>query len=289
MPRQIIILLVLLSLCACRSSRTVTKETAAATTATKGTTAAAEQAAAYKARVLAAAQRTGCLTAKVKFQLTGNAVGSLSDMTVSGNLRMKRDDVIQLSLRALGFEVGRLEFSLQDVLLIDRMNKRFVRAKYSDVAFLRQAGLDFHAVQALFWNELFLPGMQDAEAALSQFAVEKAKNQTLLRADGAGHLAYTFHTQTANARVARVEVQPQQKASAAQGTFVWTYDKFGQVAGSLFPAQMSCAVTLGTKQAGFNLALSSFGTEDGWDAHTTVSSKYKEQNANALFRQILGM
>ena len=289
MPRQIIILLVLLSLCACRSSHTVTKETAPATTATKGTTAAAEQAAAYKARVLAAAQRTGCLTAKVKFQLTGNAVGSLSDMTVSGNLRMKRDDVVQLSLRALGFEVGRLEFSLQDVLLIDRVNKRFVRAKYSDVAFLRQAGLDFHAVQALFWNELFLPGVQDAEAALSQFAVEKAKNQTLLRADGAGHLAYTFHTQTANARVARVEVQPQQKANATQGTFVWTYDQFGQVAGSLFPAQMSCAVTLGTKQAGFNLTLSSFGTEDGWDAHTTVSSKYKEQNANALFRQILGM
>ena len=289
MPRQIIILLILLSLCACRSSRTVTKEPAPATTATKGTTAAAEQAAAYKARVLAAAQRTGCLTAKVKFQLTGNAVGSMADMTVSGTLRMKRDDVVQLSLRALGFEVGRLEFSLQDVLLIDRVNKRFVRAKYSDVAFLRQAGLDFHAVQALFWNELFLPGMQDAEAALSQFAVEKAKNQTLLRADGAGHLAYTFHTQTANARVARVEVQPQSSASTKQGSFVWTYDEFGQVAGSLFPAQMVCSVTLGTKQAGFNLALSNFGTEDGWDAHTSVSSKYKEQDANALFRQILGM
>ena len=289
MPRQIIILLVLLSLCACRSTRTVTTEMPAATTATKGTVVEAEQAAAYKARVLAAAQRTGCLTAKVKFQLTGNAVGSLSGMTVNGNLRMKRDDVVQLSLRAIGFEVGRLEFSPQDVLLIDRMGKRYVRAKYSDVAFLRQAGLDFHAVQALFWNELFLPGKQDAEAALSHFAVEKAKKQTLLRAEGAGQLAYTFYTQTANARVARVEVLSQSSASAAQGSFVWTYDEFDQVAGSLFPAQMVCSVTLGTKQAGFNLALSSFGIEDGWDTHTTVSSKYKEQNANALFRQILGM
>ena len=183
----------------------------------------------------------------------------------------------------------RLEFSPQDVLLIDRMGKRYVRAKYGDVAFLRQAGLDFHAVQALFWNEIFLPGTQNAEAALPHFDVETAKNQTLLRAEGAGRLAYTFHTQTSNARVARVEVQPQPTGSAAQGSFVWTYDKFGQVAGSLFPAQMACSVTLGSKQAGFNLALSHFDTEDGWDAHTSVSSKYKEQNANALFRQILGM
>lgn len=289
MPRQIIILLVLLSLCACRSTRTVTTETPATTTVSKGTTTVAKQAAAYKARVLAAAQRTGCLTAKVKFQLTGNAVGSLAGMTVNGNLRMKRDDVVQLSLRALGLEVGRLEFSPQDVLLIDRMHKRYVRAKYSDVAFLRQAGLDFHAVQALFWNELFLPGTQHTEDALAHFAVETAKSLTLLRAEGAGRLAYTFHTQTANARVARVEVQPQSSASTKQGSFVWTYDEFGQVAGSLFPAQMVCSVTLGTKQAGFNLALSNFGTEDGWDVHTSVSSKYKEQDANALFRQILGM
>ena len=145
---------------------------------------AARDAAAYKARVLSAAQRTGCLTAKVRFQLTGNAVGSMTDMTVSGTLRMKRDDVVQLSLRALGIEVGRLEFSPQDVLLIDRMGKRYVRAKYGDVAFLRQAGLDFHAVQALFWNEIFLPGTQNAEAALPHFDVETAKNQTLLRAEG---------------------------------------------------------------------------------------------------------
>ena len=289
MFRQLLIPLLLFTLSACRSTRSVTTDTPTPITASKGTTAAAEQAAAYKARVLSAAQRTGCLTAKVRFQLTGNAVGSMTDMTVSGTLRMKRDDVVQLSLRALGIEVGRLEFSPQDVLLIDRMGKRYVRAKYGDVAFLRQAGLDFHAVQALFWNEIFLPGTQNAEAALPHFDVETAKNQTLLRAEGAGRLAYTFHTQTSNARVARVEVQPQPTGSAAQGSFVWTYDKFGQVAGNLFPAQMACSVTLGSKQAGFNLALSNFDTEDGWNAHTSVSSKYKEQNANALFRQILGM
>ena len=121
MFRQLLIPLLLLTLSACRSTRSVTTDTPTPITASKGTTAAAEQAAAYKARVLSAAQRTGCLTAKVRFQLTGNAVGSMTDMTVSGTLRMKRDDVVQLSLRALGFEVGRLEFSPQDVLLIDRM------------------------------------------------------------------------------------------------------------------------------------------------------------------------
>ena len=226
------------------------------------------------------------LSSKIKFTISSGS----KDFSVSGSLKMRRDEVIRIQLVPLGLmEAGRLEFSKDNVLLMDRMNKEYVQASYSDVDFLRNNGLDFYALQALFWNEIFLPGTQNAEAALPHFDVETAKNQTLLRAEGAGRLAYTFHTQTSNARVARVEVQPQPTGSAAQGTFVWTYDKFGQVAGSLFPAQMACSVTLGSKQAGFNLALSHFDTEDGWDAHTSVSSKYKEQNANALFRQILGM
>ena len=68
-----------------------------------------------------------CLTAKVKVDLEGMG----KSISVNGQLRMKRDDVVQLSLTFLGMEVGRMEFTPQDVLIIDRMNKQYVRAAYS--------------------------------------------------------------------------------------------------------------------------------------------------------------
>ena len=58
------------------------------------------------------------------------------DLSVNGTLRMKRNDVVQLSLTFLGMEVGRMEFTPSDVLIIDRFNKQYVRASYDEVSFL---------------------------------------------------------------------------------------------------------------------------------------------------------
>lgn len=54
------------------------------------------------------AQYAKFITSKVKFQVKVGA----QDLTLTGNLKMKRDDVIRLQLMAFGFvEAGRLEFT----------------------------------------------------------------------------------------------------------------------------------------------------------------------------------
>lgn len=268
-------------LAGCHTSKTVT-------TTGNDVTAVNDKAELYKTRVINEARRTGCVTAKVKFKLTGDAAGLIGDMTVSGTLRMKRDDVVQLSLRALGLEVGRLEFTPADVLLVDRMGKRYVRATYDEVEFLRQAGLDFYALQSLFWNELFLPGERDTQAALQRFRATESGDHTLLRAEGAAGLDYAFLTRTATARIARVEVgKPTGGASRAQ--FLWRYDTFTTFDGALFPTQMTCTLGMGNKKAGFDLSLSNLGHDSNWETRTKVSAKYKRQDAQTLFRQILGI
>ena len=85
-------------------------------------------------------------------------------VNVNGSLKMKRDALVQLSFTFLGFEVGRMEFTPTEVLLVDRANKRYVRASYDEVEVLKQAGLDFSTLQALFWNEIFVPGQKDVAA-----------------------------------------------------------------------------------------------------------------------------
>ena len=109
-------------------------------------------------KVLENQQTAKFITSRVKFQVQ---VGS-QDMTLTGNLKMKRNDVIRLQLMAFGFvEAARLEFTQDYVLIMDRINKQYLKAQYEQLDFLRQSGINFFTLQALFWNELFQPGEKE--------------------------------------------------------------------------------------------------------------------------------
>ena len=77
-------------------------------------------------------QEQTCVTARLRMTLqTGSG-----DASLGGTLRMKRDDVIQLSL-----------------VTFDKMGKRYVKASYGDVPFLRSQKVDFDMIQSYFWDE----------------------------------------------------------------------------------------------------------------------------------------
>ena len=108
-------------------------------------------------------------------ELTFTVNTGKKDITVPGLLHMRKDEVIriQLLIPLIRSEVGRIEFTKDYVLFIDRMHKQYVQAKYTDVAFLRNNGINFYSLQALFWNQLFIPGQQRvSERSLSQFNVD---------------------------------------------------------------------------------------------------------------------
>ena len=64
------------------------------------------------------------LTAKAGVKLESGR----NNVSVNGTLRMKRDEVIQLSLAFLGLmEVGRMEITPDYFMLIDRMKQQYVR------------------------------------------------------------------------------------------------------------------------------------------------------------------
>lgn len=92
--------------------------------------------------------------------LTFSATMGSKDVSVPGSLHMRKDQMIRLQLFVpfIHTEVGRLEFTPDYVLVVDRLHKQYVKADYNKLDFLRANGLDFYALQALFWNQLFLLG-----------------------------------------------------------------------------------------------------------------------------------
>lgn len=91
-------------------------------------------------------------TSKVRVTLVQDG----KDITTNGNLRMRYGDVIQLTLvdPVLGIaEVGRMELSPDNILIIDRLNKRYVSTTYEDFTALKSKGIAFDAIQEFFWKE----------------------------------------------------------------------------------------------------------------------------------------
>lgn len=264
----------------CRSTRNAATTTTTTTTTTVTPTPQdgdSDAVTAYVARVRANAQTAKTVTARISMSLT--AAGK--DISAGGTLRMKRDDVVQLSLTILGFEVARMEFSPADVLIIDRYNRRYVRATYADVGFLRQAGLDFTTLQALFWGELFNPGGTGDDA----YTIAPAGDHTRLTLPNVNGLAYDFMTQTATARLD--EVTAKSTNIARPGQFDWTYGNFATLGGQPFPTSMACRVTGLGKDYGFTLSLSRLGNDTGWEAHTQVSNKYTQLRIDDILGSLL--
>lgn len=281
------IALVALTLTACRSSKSAVKapdtNTSASTKTTHITNNTAALASVKKVAAMHLSQQG--VTASTKVRLSG--VGG-KDLSVNGKLQMKRNNVIRLSLRFLGMEVGLMEFTPNDVLVVDRMNKQFVRAKYGDVSFLRQAGLDFYALQSLFWNELFIPGQHTLSAeGLGRFELVQKAGLNVLTPKNTPKLAYHFYADPQANTIQRLQVRSNN--AAEKGEFAFNYDGFELFGGRPFPTQMRMAVTgTGKKDITLALSLSSLKADASFDTRTTVSAKYTQRSVQQVLGQ-LGM
>lgn len=222
------------------------------------------------------------LTAKMSLTLQ---LGEKDATKVNGTLRIKKGEVIQLSVApVLGIEVARAEISPEGVLVIDRLHKRYVRVSFEELQTLLKTDLNFHILQALFLNELFLPGKADLTVRDgSDFSAEVVSEGVMLDVKKAKRFSYQFLTQAPEALLKESRI-------GLQGTeygLVWKYDKFRSLENKLFPSYMQLSLEGGKKASNATFALSRLSTNSDWEAHTTVSAKYEKVELEDLVKQLL--
>lgn len=232
---------------------------------------------------------------------TQNIVGKMSlnvqmgskNITVPGSLHMRYGEVIRIQafIPLLGSEVGRIEFTPDYVLVIDRMHKKYIKEDYNKVDFLKNNGLNFYSLQALFWNQLFMPGTTSiSDANLLDFGVTEAgnsKNITLKK----GNLNIVWNADNANGRISTAKAT---YSSLTQGksSLNWTYSNFKAVAGKMFPAyqKFTFATTAIKNQSNISLTIDMDGvkTDSKWEAKSEISKRYKKIEATDVFGKLFG-
>lgn len=279
------LLCLVIALSGCRSSKHLAERgqtpSTGPSTETLSPSEAQKAAAECVARVAAVQAEGPCLTATAKVAISGKG----KDFSASGQLRLKRDDVVRLSVRVLGMEVGLLEFTPSDVLIVDRFNKQYVRASYAEVPFLSQADLDFYALQALFWNEIFVPGQRRLdERARSRFSLSEAEGRNLLSLTDTPRLRYDFF---ANSRTDCIEaLRVEGRNASDRGTFSFSYADFRPFSGRSFPTRMQMRVTGAGTDLGLDLSLSGLKADSDWNTRTTISAKYTRRPLDQVLKAL---
>ena len=160
MKRIVYLLLVVVVLAGCKSSkRLVTSET--------------------KAPV------SSYLASKLQLTIPDKKGGSLS---IGGTMRMKTHERVQISLLMpiLRTEVARIEVTPDEVLLVDRMNKRFVRATKAELKNVLSKNVEFSRLEKILMDaslpggkteltgkDIGIPSLEKAKVQLYEFSTQE--------------------------------------------------------------------------------------------------------------------
>ena len=214
------------------------------------------------------------------------------NISVDGKLYMRKDEVIRVVLAPFGImEVGRVEFTPDYVLVIDRMHKQYVKATYNDLSFLKNNGLNFYSLQALFWNELFLPGTDKlTDKQLDRFDAEissGAKRKVTVKSGG---LNFEWDTTSANGRIDAANVS-YGIGTANASNASWKYETFSALGPKMFPANQTISFASKAVKSNstmkVNIRMKKLTTDSNWETRSTVSDKYAKVSAEEALKKIM--
>lgn len=109
-------------------------------------------------------------------------------MSVGGTMKMKTHERVQISLLMpiLRTEVARIEVTPDEVLLVDRMNKRFVRATRGELKGILPKNADFSRLEKLLTEaslsngkkelsgkDIGIPSLEKAKVRLYEFSTKE--------------------------------------------------------------------------------------------------------------------
>lgn len=215
-------------------------------------------------------------------EITASAQYNVLGQKLNGQLRMRRDHCVQLSVSMLGLmEIARIEFLPDRVMVIDRVNSQYVVCHYADIPYRNQLGLDFETIQSIFWNKVFSAGRETRADIVSALSVSKPEPDGSMVLKDVEN-GFTFVTD-AKGRLASTR-------KAGQGwQFQMDYSSFQSVAdGMEFPQNMKMSVNgQDIQPVSLSISLSGISTANGdWPDQSGVSRRMKAVDLDQILKAL---
>jgi hypothetical protein len=207
--------------------------------------------------------------------------------TTSANaqLRIIKDQIIQLSIRIplLGTEVARISIMPDQVIIIDRMNKRYVSEPVQKLKEITSFDFDFYSLQALFTDQLFIAGKPTVTPEdYRTFRWSEDKFLSKLNNTDTQGINYDFVSDYTN----RI-IQTEMYKDKTKANVNWQYTNFGPASNNrLFPMQMTMELTVPNDLITLNLTLSSVDIDTDFKLDTAIPKGYQSVEIEQIIKMI---
>ena len=196
--------------------------------------------------------------------------------TISANaqLRIIKDKIIQLSLRIpiLGTEVARISITPEQIIILDRSNRRYFSESIQTVNEKTSFDFDFYSLQALFTNQLFIAGkslISQDDYKTFNFSADNYFSK-LNNTDNQG-INYDFISDYTN-RIIQTEMYKDKK----EVNLNWLYNDFGLASNNrLFPMKMTMELTVPDDLFILNLSFNSVIIDTDFKLDTAIPNNYQ--------------
>ena len=224
-------------------------------------------------------------------RLEYNTFTSKLNMTIStgtktisskGNLRIVKDEAIQVSVQPLfGIEMFRLYVEPDYLILLDRMNKRYVKESFADLTEENPIGFNFYTLQSLFTNGMFVP--EQKEVSLQDYKKfkysESADTYHLAARDAKSDIDYSFSV-NGNDQITLTQLYLPKKGYSLQ----WNYNQFSLMQNLFFPHEMKITASTKKRKLDTSISLTDINLNQPFTLETPIPGSYTKVELSEVLK-----
>jgi hypothetical protein len=210
------------------------------------------------------------------------------EYTLNGTLKIQYDRLIQISLLLpiIRTEAVRIEISPENILIIDRMNRRYASVPASELHEVFHTEVDFPMLQSLFSNTIFLPGQYGlTRKDYSSFQAQSRENDGVQLSCESREFVYSFLTSLETHRLVSSSIETHSSSYRLQ----WEYDNFVPVGETTFPSKMKVLVGKKDNPGRATLELSRLSVNEQTLTPTNVPARYESVRLSDILRMLEGL
>lgn len=216
-------------------------------------------------------------------RLNLNLSSGTKSLSSKASLKIVKDKAIQLSVQPLfGVEMLRLYIDSDSLVLLDRMNKRYVKESVQDVKKIYPVGFDFKTLQSLLTNRIFVSQQPDAiYSDYEKFTTNRVSelHYLLKSVDKESGVEYSF-TIDGNDRIAITQLrQPKENYSMD-----WRYEDFYLESTKAFPHQMNVTLASTKRKVDVGLEFSGIALGENFDLEMSVPRGYTRASISDIVK-----
>lgn len=206
----------------------------------------------------------------------------IKTISSKGNLRIINNEAIMLSVQPLfGIEMFRLYVEPDYLIILDRMNKRYVKESFQELKEKNPIGFNFYSLQSLFTNCLFIPEQNDISLQdYTKFKYSASMDNYHLSArDKKSKIDYSFSV-NGNDQITLTQLYLPKKGYSLQ----WNYDQFSLMRNLFFPHEMKISASTQKLKLDTSFSLSDINLNQPLTLETSIPGSYTKAEISEVLQ-----